>query len=336
MNARAPRRGPRPAEERLSRLLVILPWLMEQPDAATVGVPVADVAARFALTPAELVKDLELAAMCGLPPFVDELIDVFVDEGRVFAGVPRLFTRPLRLNSVEAFELLAAGRAAMSLPGSDPGGPLGRGLRKLARALGEDDTGVIRVDVAKNPLVDDMAAAAERGERIRIEYWSESSDTVGERTIVPRQVFTDRGIWYVVADDDRSGERRTFRLDRISRLERTGETVPRGAEPLPPPGRWFADGSIPRVTVRVAPAARWVIERFPVDDASDPDAGGWVTARLPVASERWLARLLVTLGPDLVLVDAAEFADVGRAAARRILARYGEPGRTQVPAGATG
>ena len=60
--------------------------------------------------------------MCGLPPFVDEMIDVFIDEGIVVVGVPRLFTRPLRLTAPEAFALLAAGRAAMELPGADPTG----------------------------------------------------------------------------------------------------------------------------------------------------------------------------------------------------------------------
>jgi len=317
----AARRGPRGAEERLGRLLVMLPWLMEQAAAATDGVPVADVAARFALTEREVVKDLELAAMCGLPPFVDEMIDVFVDEGRVYAGVPRLFTRPLRLNSVEAFELLAAGRTAMELPGSDPDGPLGRGLRKLAAALGEDDTGIIRVEVAKATFTDQLVDAATRGERVQIEYWSESSDTVSERTIVPRQVFTDRGSWYVIAADDRSGEQRTFRVDRISELVPTGETVPVTGE-LAAPGHWFADGSTPRVTVRVAPAARWVFERFPVDEVSPPDTDGWVTARLPVASERWLARVLVTAGPDIELLDPGDFAGTAPTAARRILARY--------------
>ena len=92
----------------------MLPWLMERGE-----VPLAEVAERFRLTEDEVAADLELVAMCGLPPFVDELIDVFIDEGTVFVGVPRLFTRPLRLNSTEAFELLAAARAAMELPGAD-------------------------------------------------------------------------------------------------------------------------------------------------------------------------------------------------------------------------
>ena len=104
----------------MRRLLVMLPWLMERGE-----VPVAEVAERFALSEGEVVGDLELAAMCGLPPFVDELIDVFIDEGMVVVGVPRLFTRPLRLNSLEAFELLAAG------PGGD--GAAGCRPRRSAR-----------------------------------------------------------------------------------------------------------------------------------------------------------------------------------------------------------
>ena len=93
-----------------------------------------------------MTAELELAAMCGLPPFVDEMIDIFVDEDTVFVGVPRLFTKPLRLTAPEGFALLAAGRAAMQLPGADPDGPLGRGLAKLAAALGEEPDDAALVD----------------------------------------------------------------------------------------------------------------------------------------------------------------------------------------------
>jgi proteasome accessory factor C len=295
----------------------MLPWLMERGE-----VSMAETAERFDLSEQELAKDLELVAMCGLPPFVDELIDVFVDDGVIWVGVPRLFTRPLRLNSVEAWELLAAGRAAMELPGAEAGGPLGRGLAKLARALGDDDTSGVRIDLDRPALVDEVAEAAQRGERLRIEYWSASRDEVGRRTIVPRQVFADRGSWYVSADDDRSDEVRTFRIDRIESLARTGEVVePSGGE-LPTPGAWFTDDSVPRASLRLAPAARWVIERYPVDGVEGPDADGWLTVRVPVASERWLVRTLVRLGPDAELVEPAELRQVVRAAADRVLARY--------------
>jgi proteasome accessory factor C len=266
--------------------------------------------------------------MCGLPPFVDELIDIFIDEGTVFVGVPRLFTRPLRLNSTEAFELLAAGRAAMELPGADPSGPLGRGLAKLAAALGGDarvDSGPgegIDVDLERPAAADEVADAARHLERLRITYWSASRDEATDRVITPRQVYADRGNWYVTATDHRTETLRTFRLDRIESLEPTGEIGEPTDEPLPEPGRWFLDGGMPRVTIRLAPMARWVIETYPVDDVGEPDADGWVVARLPVASDRWLERVLVRLGDRADVVEPAQYAELGRAAAARVLARY--------------
>lgn len=313
----SPRPKVRPAEERLRRLLVMLPWLMERGE-----VPVAEVAARFDLSEDEVVRDLELAAMCGLPPFVDELIDVFVDDGVIVVGVPRLFTRPLRLNSVEAFELLAAGRAAMELPGADAAGALGRGLAKLASALGEDDTSGVRIELDRSAMADRLADAATGSVELRIEYWSASRDETTQRRIVPRQVFADRGEWYVSADDDRSGEVRTFRVDRILSAEPTGAEVAPSAAPLPTPGAWFADESVRRAVVRLRPAARWVAERYPVDEVVGPDADGWTTVRLPVASEQWLVRTMLRLGPDAELIDPPALRSVVSDAAARVLLRY--------------
>ena len=126
----------------------------------------------------------------------------------------------------------------------------------------------------------------------------------------------------VIADDDRSGSTRTFRIDRIETVEATGEVVPARDAELPEPGTWFADGSVPRAVFRIGPAARWAIERYPVDSIGEVDADGWVTVRLAVASEQWLARLLLRLGPHAEVVEPEEWADLGRQAAARVLARY--------------
>ena len=190
------------------RLLVMLPWLMERGET-----PLADVARHFDLTPEEVAADLELAAMCGLPPFVDEMIDVFIDDDVVFVGVPRLFTRPLRLTAPEGFALVAAGRVAMQLPGADPEGPLGRGLKKLAAALGDE---AVVVDLPRPPglaeLIDELTAAVRRIEQVEVRYWTASRDEVTERVITPRRIFSDHGDWYVVADDQRSGDFKPLRF----------------------------------------------------------------------------------------------------------------------------
>jgi proteasome accessory factor C len=301
-------KGPRNAEDRLSRLLVMLPWLMEKGE-----VPLVEVAARFELTADQVQQDLELVAMCGLPPFVDEMIDVFVDDGLVFVGVPRLFTRALRLTAPEGFSLLASARAAMELPGADRDGPLGRALDKLARALTDvgvdtaasDDTTGVAIDMSQPML-----------------YYSPARDERSERVIVPRHVFVDAGNWYVVADDAKSNERRTFRIDRIDSVAPTGRVVPTDDPVTGPPG-FFADAELPHATLRLAPAAQWILDRYPVGEVTQLNRPeGWIEVGVPVASERWLARLLIRLGPDVVVRSPKGAAQQAGDLAARMLACY--------------
>lgn len=313
------RRGPRPTSERLRRLLVMLPWVMERE-----VVPVAEVAERFGLSEAELVRDLELASMCGLPPFLDELIDVFIDEGYVYTGVKRVFTRPLRLTAPEGFALLAAARVAMQLPGADRSGALGRALDKLEAALGDD---AVVVDERPPEVAAVLAAAVDRCERVAIGYWSADGDRRSERTVTPRLVFVDRGNWYLIADDHSVGEQRTFRIDRIDGCEPTGELdEPRSVE-APAGDAWFVGTDLPRVTLELDRAAGWVIERYPTRGVLDTGAGWKVD--LTVAREDWLAELLLRLGPSARVVEPAELADVGARAARDLLRLYEDGGNTE-------
>jgi proteasome accessory factor C len=317
------RRGPRRSAERLRRLLVMLPWLMERGE-----VPLAEMSARFELSEAELIGDLELAALCGLPPFIDEMIDVFIDEGVVFAGVPRLFTKPLRLTAPEGFALLSSGRAAMLLPGADPDGSLARALDKLAAVLGGDD-GVV-VDVPRPPATADLADAVREDAQLSVRYWSANRDEATEREITPRSIFLDRGHWYVIADDSRSGESRTFRIDRFEQWERTGVIDPprEGANAVVPPSgdRWFVDSDVPSVVLRLAAPARWAAERYPLrEEHAEPDKAGAVVVSMAVASEQWLRTLLLRLGPHAAVLEPAEWHDLGADAARQLLERYETP-----------
>ena len=106
-----PRRTPPPpqatAGHRLNRLLAILVYLARVGEAR-----VPELAARFSVSAAELLHDLELAACCGLPPYTpDQLIDLLVDEDRVVAEGLRELAHPRRLTPEEGFALAAAARA---------------------------------------------------------------------------------------------------------------------------------------------------------------------------------------------------------------------------------
>lgn len=340
MVARRPRRT---AEERLSRLLVMLPWVMERGLSVGGPIPLAEVAERFALSESEVVAELELASMCGLPPYVDELIDVFIDEGMVYVGVPRLFTRPLRLNAMEAFELLVAARSVMHLPGSDPEGPLGRGLAKLAHALGapdgsqaaSDPSGALgrEVDLADpmdaivRPILDEVVRAVEATQIIEVQYWHPDRGAVAPRRLCPLQVFTERGHWYLVARDLERSEQsaRIYRVDRMLEVATTGEACERSEVALPEPGAWFAGATLNEIELEVSPEGMWITESYPVLSVGGPDAGGWRRVRLGVASRSWVERLLLRLGPVARVTAPEEYAQWARTAAARILAVYEDP-----------
>ncbi len=90
------------------------------------------------------------------------------------------------------------------------------------------------------------------------------------------------------------------------------------------PSGFFVDADVPRAVLRLAPAAQWIAEEYPVDSVQPlDDPAGWVEVRLPVTSDRWLSRLLIRLGPAVVAVEPSTAADEASTLARRVLAGYG-------------
>ncbi len=77
----------------------------------------------------------------------------------------------------------------------------------------------------------------------------------------------------------------------------------------------------PRVTLRLAPAAEWVVESHPYESATRHKDGSWAVV-LAVSEPAWLERLLVSLGPDATVVAPPHLVDLGAAAAARLRARY--------------
>ena len=101
------------ATDRLSRLLALVPYLVSRQ-----GIPLAEAAAEFDISQAQLVKDLELLFVCGTPGHLpDDLIDVDWDDGNVFLSNADPIARPLRLDVDEALALLVGLRALTDVPG---------------------------------------------------------------------------------------------------------------------------------------------------------------------------------------------------------------------------
>jgi proteasome accessory factor C len=260
--------------------------------------------------------------MCGLPPYTaDRLIDVSVIDGGVEIRLAEYFERPLRLTPAEGLALLAAGRALLAVPGSDTEGPLATALAKLDDALGAP--GSLAVDVGASDQLERLQDAAASDERVEIDYYSFARDEMTTRVIDPWRVFHAFGTWYVAGWCHRAGGERLFRVDRVRAVRATGEHFDpdtRGDDELrdlvyhPSPDD-------PRVQLRLAPAAEWVVESHPHESATRRKDGSWDVV-LAVSEPAWLERLLVSLGPDATVVAPPDLLDLGATAAARLRARY--------------
>jgi proteasome accessory factor C len=310
--------SPRPlVGPRLQRVLALVPYVLAHP-----YVTLTELAARFEISEAELERELELLPMCGLPPYTaDRLIDVAVVDGEVTIRLAEYFERPLRLTPAEGFALLAAGRALLAVPGSDPVGPLASALDKLEETLGA--RGRLAVDVgAAGDHLTELTDAVAVHEQIRIDYYSFARDEMTTRVVDPWRVFHAFGAWYLAAWCHRAGDERLFRVDRVRAVERTGASF----DPPPPtddlPELVYSAGpDDPRVTLRLAPAAAWVVESIPLESATRHADGSWQVL-LAVSEPAWLERMLLALGPDARVVKPDEWRALAPDAARRLRARY--------------
>ena len=302
--------------QRLRRLLAIVGWLAQVGEAEIV-----DIAQRFTIDEDELVRELELAACCGVPPYTpDTLMEIEVSETTVRAFLPAEFARPRRLTPAEGFAVAASARLILTVPGPDDDA-LRRALAKLEVALGSRE--LIGVDVDVPPNLVEIRHAVDAGSAIEIDYHSASRDESTTRTIEPAQVVTMDGHWYVDAFCHKAGDMRRFRVDRIGGVRVSDEAmvsagaVTRSAEDsyLPGPGAL-------EVELRVEGGARWVADSIPVRQVTRSADGAVVDVVLDVTGMAWFERLLLQLGPEAEVIRPNEMTGVAAAAAQRVLGVY--------------
>jgi len=309
------KRGPRSSEVRVSGLLRMLPWLMKQE-----RVSVAKMAKQFSMSESDLIEDIEMASMCGVPPYTPfELTDIYIDEGYIFVGANKRFERSLELTSSEAFGLNLMAAAAKELPGFTRGKDLKSAVKKLRKVLGDD---LVDVDIESSTFLPVVTEAASSGHRLRITYWTPARNEESERTITVRTVFVDRGHWYIRADDDASNDSRHFRVDRIRSVTQLDEFVEVSDATAQVPA-WFADESgSETITAEVAASAAWVVETYPCTVREERPDGSYVID-IVSNSEHWLGRLLLRAGGAITVVAPSEMASIQARTANAVLARYG-------------
>ena len=326
--------APETATDRLSRLLTMVPWLVNRQ-----GIDLQQAADELGITPQQLETDLRLLYLCGYGQMTDELIDAQWEGGRVFVTNADTIARPLRLGRDEALTLMVGLRALAAVPGLGERDAIERAMARLEEATGASADAAARVEVAIDEGVEagalgDARRAVAEHRRVHLRYLVPSRDESTERDVDPMRVVNLDSRWYLEGWCHRAQDTRLFRMDRIEAL------AVLDVDGTPPPDAQLRDldaGTFtPReddqlVTLHLQPGAAWVSDYYPVESVETADDGSQ-TVTLRTADTLWLRRLVWRLGGLGTVVAPPELAQAVREGAQAALAAY-ESDAGAAPAG---
>ncbi len=319
------------SRDQVGRLLALVPYIQNRTE-----VPLQEVAARFGITPAQLVKDLKVLWYCGLPGLgMGDLIDVDMDavegDGMVRVSNADYLTRPLRLGGAEASALIVALRTMRDSADPAVREVVDRTLAKLQGAAEDGASLADRVDVQVSPDAAESArtrarieGALTRRTQLSIDYYVPTRDETTQRVVDPLALVTTEGRDYLDAWCHLAEGQRLFRLDRINALEEleTAVAVPEDVAPRDlSEGLFQPSPDDVAVTLRLSPGARWVADYYPVDSVREA-GGGVLEVTLKVGDPAWLTKLLLRLVPHAQVVEPQEFSRRVHDAASEALRNY--------------
>ncbi len=322
-------RGRTANEERLPRLLALVPYLQARPNIA-----VADAAADFGVSEAQLRRDLTLLWMCGLPGHgPGDLIDLSFEGETVSVIFDAGMSRPLRLTGEEALALVVALRTLAETPGLVDTDAVQRALAKVegvasAGGAGPGLTNTVAVALDHDErLLPVLQGAVDRGRALRMRYYSASREEHTERTVDPLRMFTADGRSYLEGWCRLAEGLRVFRVDRIDDVQVLDEPAafPEGVQPRDLSGGVFQPASEHLlVTLRLGRAYAWVADYYQVEEAGeDADTDdGRLRIDLRVADPAWVRAMVLGSAGQVEVLGPQWLAEDVHREAERALAAY--------------
>lgn len=205
------------AIQRAARALDLVPYVSENP-----GISIKELASRFDVSENQIIKDLELIFLCGLPGYTPyELIDLTFEDGLVTIIEPQLLDKPRQFSETEAV-IINLGLNLLKNSTSKP--DLQESIDRLINKLSTKFKAIKQTTFAEIPkptLYEDITQAINSESNIQFQYKSLSNDELTERQVKPEQIILKNGKYYLFAYDQVLENERTFRLDLISNLQVT-------------------------------------------------------------------------------------------------------------------
>ena len=211
---------------RAIRLLDLVPYIVAHP-----GISITELAKEFSITRDEVLKDLNLLFLCGLPGYTPlELIDISFDEESVVIRDPQNLAAPRNLNESEALiARIALAALEESTPRTAAAYPQIVALReKIAKAFSSSiPASAITFTLDKErATLEAIEGAIKQELDLEITYNNVTKDSSSRRSITPISIIAEDKRTLVSAYCHSAKALRTFNLAQISEVS-TKERIAR-------------------------------------------------------------------------------------------------------------
>jgi len=299
------------ATQRVIRLLDLVPFLLNHP-----GISIDDVSDEFGITNNQLIKDLNLLFLCGLPGYTPlELIDISFDDGFIHIHDPQVLDKPRSLSQKEVLTLRIALASLKESLSEDDERKIK--LEKLDRKLASIFSHYLPVgsfvfsDHGRSMILSTIRQSFDMRKKLRISYRNLLREDLTRRVVQPIELQLDDVDGTLRAFCDESQGERSFTLSNIE------EALLTDLEFLPLPE---SDGSSPpalgKLLIRATPNSFTnTYFKYLQDEGAN-------LYSITFFQLDWLSRTAIAYGQDLEIVSPLRARERSSQLARQALAQY--------------
>ena len=298
---------------RAIRLLDLVPYIVAHP-----GISITELAKEFSISRDEVLKDLNLLFLCGLPGYTPlELIDISFDGESVVIRDPQNLAAPRNLNESEALiARIALAALEESTPKTSAAYPQIIALReKIAKAFSSSiPASAITFTLDKErATLEAIESAIKQELDLEMTYNNVTKDSSSRRSITPISIIAEDKRTLVSAYCHSAKALRTFNLAQISEVSTKERSTRTDLERLED-----SRGSSAEVIIKSGDS------RFVSENASSLKELSKSCYQIDIFQPEWIVRSVLAGADSLELAKPLELrAEIAERANRALLAYKG-------------
>jgi len=280
-------------ESRFARILRMVPFLSSHQ-----GIAIKEACQVFGVNERELIADLNLLWVCGLPGYSHlELIDVQFDGGYISISNADPISKPRKLTYEESSALIVALNSLMLNVDTESKERILDLIAKLVK-ISERIDPKVDIDISKLTIKPELFLIDEsikKGLQLSIDYYSPITDKLTTREIAPLEYLEDSsGRRYLYAWCYSAQDFRQFKIDRIRAVESTQQ---RAVEF----DRSFTKNEIKKnsIELELNEKALWFAEEWGIQNLARNESDEGFVGTVDLYNHEWAIRAVLALSGEL-------------------------------------